>query len=99
MLAVSGPALLRALSPPTLRRGVKQLVDIRGAGLTANHNPTLSRGKAAAPGLTVTGLRFVNDTLIQVFVQVAGDAPAGAYALVLIDATGLSTNPLRFDVK
>jgi len=97
--AVSGPALLRALSPPTLRRGVKQLVDIRGTGLTANHNPTLSRGKAAAPGLTVTGLRFVNDTLIQVFVQVAADAPAGAYALVLTDAKGLATNPLRFDVK
>ncbi len=97
--ALSGLAVLRALSPPTLRRGVKQLVDIRGSGLTANHNPTLSKGKAAASGLSVTGLRYVNESLIQVFIQVAADAPAGAYAIVLTDARAESTNSLRFDVK
>ncbi len=96
---VASPALLRALSPPTLRRGAKQLVDVRGTGLTANHNPTLSKGKAAPSGLTVTGLRYVNETLIQIFIQVAADAPAGAYAVLLTDARGQSTNPLRFDVK
>jgi hypothetical protein len=95
----AGPAVLRALSPPTLRRGAKQLVDVRGTGLTASHNPTLSKGKAAAPGLTVTGLRYVNESLVQVFIEVAADAPAGAYAIILTDGQGESTNPLRFDVK
>ena len=67
--------------------------------MTASHNPTLSKGKAAAPGLTVTGLRYVNESLVQVFIQVAADAPAGAYAIILTDGQGESTNPLRFDVK
>lgn len=91
--------MLKTLSPPTLRRGARQLVDVRGSGLTPNHNPMLLKGKAIPAGLTVTGARYVNDGLLQVFVQVDAAAPAGAYSMVLVDAQGVSTNPLRFDVK
>lgn len=97
--AVSGPAVLKTLSPPNLRRGARQLVDVRGSGITPNHNPMILKGKAIPAGLTVTGARYVNETLLQVFVMVDAATPAGAYSMVLIDGQGVSTNPLRFDVK
>lgn len=95
----AGPAVLKTLSPPTLRRGARQLLDVRGTGITPGHNPMLLKGKAIPAGLTVTGARYVNDTLLQVFVQVDAATPAGAYSMVLVDGQGLSTNALRFDVK
>jgi eukaryotic-like serine/threonine-protein kinase len=96
---VSGPAVLTALSPPALRRGGRQLVDVRGTGLTANHNPTILKGKAIPAGVVVTGARFVNETLFQVFVQIDATAATGAYTMLMTDGEGQSTNPLRFDVK
>jgi hypothetical protein len=95
----NGPAVLKTLSPPTLRRGGRQLVDVRGSGLTPNHNPTLLKGKAIVAGLTVTGARFVNEGLLQVFIQVDAAVPTGAYVLLLTDGEGRQTNALRFDVK
>ena len=74
-------------------------MDVRGSGLTPNHNPTLLKGKAIPAGLTVTGARYVNDSLIQVFVLVDAATPAGAYSILLTDGQGQSTNALRFDVK
>jgi hypothetical protein len=58
---------------------------------------SLARGRAPADALRVVNQRFVNTTLIQVFVEVDAGAPAGAYALSLADGQG-TTNGARFEV-
>ena len=58
---------------------------------------SLVKGRAAAEGLVVVNQRFVNATLIQVFLEVQSGAPPGAYSVSLADGQG-STNPARFEV-
>jgi serine/threonine-protein kinase len=96
--APAGPAVLTAVSPPVLRRGNRTLVDIRGTGLRVDMQAMLSRGRAAADGLSVVGRRYVNATLIEIFVEVEPGAPAGTYALSMGDGEG-TTNSVRFEVK
>jgi hypothetical protein len=91
------PAVLTAVSPPTLRRGARTLVDVRGTGLRPGMQASLVKGRAAAEGLVVVNQRFVNATLIQVFLEVQSGAPPGAYSVSLADGQG-STNPARFEV-
>jgi serine/threonine protein kinase len=94
---VRGVPLLRALSPPMLKRGQTMLVDVRGSDLYPQLSATLLKGKGPAAGLRVARSRFVNDTLIQVFIEVDPSAAPGQYAVVLAEG-GNSTNTLRFDV-
>lgn len=73
------------------------LVDVRGSDLYPQLTPTLLKGKGPAAGLRVARSRFVNDTLIHVFIEVDLSAAPGQYAVVLAEG-GNSTNTLRFDV-
>jgi eukaryotic-like serine/threonine-protein kinase len=96
--APAGPAALTAVSPPVLKRGTRTLVDIRGTGLRVDMQAMLSKGRAAADGLSVVGRRYVNSTLIEVFLVIEPGAPAGTYTLALGDGEG-TTNSVRFEVK
>jgi serine/threonine protein kinase len=95
--AAAAPAVLTAVSPPSLRRGARTLVDVRGTGLRSSMQASLAKGRAPADALRVVNQRFVNSTLIQVFVEVDAGAPPGAYALSLADGQG-ATNGARFEV-
>jgi hypothetical protein len=94
----SEPAVLTAVSPPVLKRGARTLVDVRGTGLRNNMQVTLFKGRAFADGLRIVGRRYVNPTLIQVFIETEPGLASGTYALTLGDDQG-STNNLRFEVK
>jgi serine/threonine-protein kinase len=96
--ASAGPAVLTAVSPPILKRGNRTLLDIRGTGLRVDMQAMLSRGRAAAEGLSVVGRRYVNATLIEIFVEVEPGAPPGTYTLSMGDGEG-TTNGVRFEVK
>lgn len=92
------PLVLTAVSPPTLKRGGRTLVDLRGTGLRSGLLPGLLKGRAPADGIRVLSQRFVNPTLIQVFFEVDAAASTGSYTLSLGDAAGES-NEVRFEVK
>ncbi len=92
------PLVLTAVSPPTLRRGGRTLVDVRGTGLRADLVPALLKGRTPADGIRVLSQRFANPTLIQVFFEVDAGASTGSYTLSLGDAAGES-NAVRFEVK
>jgi hypothetical protein len=81
-----------------LKRGARTLVDVRGTGLRNNMQVTLFKGRAFADGLRIVGRRYVNPTLIQVFIETEPGLASGTYALTLGDDQG-STNNLRFEVK
>jgi serine/threonine protein kinase len=92
------PLVLTAVSPPTLKRGGRTLVDLRGTGLRSGLLPGLLKGRAPAEGIRVLSQRFVNPTLIQVFFEVDADAATGSYTLSLGDGAGES-NGVRFEVR
>lgn len=92
-----GPATLGAVSPPTLRRGQRTLVDVRGQNLYAGQGAALLRNGRPAEGVRVVGQRFVNATLVQVFVEVDAQAAPGPYSVLLSDGQNV-TNAVRFDV-
>jgi hypothetical protein len=95
--APDGPAVVRAVSPPTLRRGQKTLVDVRGQNLYPGLAAALLRGGRPAEGLRVLQQRFVNATLVQVFIEVDAQATPGPHTLLLSDGQSV-TNATRFDV-
>jgi hypothetical protein len=92
------PPVLTAVSPPTLKRGGRTLVDVRGTSLRAGLLPALLKGRSAAEGIRVLSQRFVNPTLVQIFFEVDADAPTGSYTMSLGDAASTS-NPIRLEVK
>jgi hypothetical protein len=94
---VSVPAELTAVSPFKLRASGPALLDVHGKGLRPDHQAVLLRGKAGVAGFTVTRQRYMNPTLIMVFVRMDGVAP-GKYSLALTDPTGILTNVLRLEV-
>jgi len=93
----AGPALLRAISPPSLRRGQRTLVDVRGQNLYAGQGAALLRNGRPAEAARVLQQRFVNPTLVQVFIEVDAQATPGPYSLLLSDGQNV-TNAVRFDV-
>ena len=92
------PAILTAVSPPLVKRGGRTLVDVRGTGLRAGLQPSLTKGKGSADGVRVLSQRFVNPTLVQIFFEVDAAAPTGTYTLSLADATG-GSNAVRLEIK
>jgi hypothetical protein len=99
--APAGPAalaVLSAVSPPSLKIAATGLIDIRGRGLRPDHQVRFLRGRDAAAGIHVTRQRWVDATLFQALVQVDDNAPAGSYALILVDGEGHSSNVLNVRV-
>jgi hypothetical protein len=95
--APPGPPQVSAVSPPSLRRGQRTLVDVRGQNLYAGLSAALLRGGRPAEGVRVVQQRFVNSTLLQVFIEVDAQAASGGYAVLLSDGMNV-TNSVRVDV-
>jgi hypothetical protein len=72
-------------------------VDVRGQNLYAGQAAALLRGGRPAEGVRVLQQRFVNPTLVQVFIEVDAQAAPGPYAVLLSDGQSV-TNAARFDV-
>jgi hypothetical protein len=59
---------------------------------------TFRRGRSDAEGLRVVGKRFVDPTLLQLFIEVDAAEATGGHSLLLEDEFG-ETAAVRFDVK
>jgi serine/threonine protein kinase len=96
----SAPALLRAVSPPTLKRGGKpQLVDVRGQGLRSDHQAEIAQRSGVVVGVRVVGSRYVSEGLFQVLIAVDAEARPGVYDLVLVDGAGQRTNRVSIQLE
>jgi hypothetical protein len=94
----AGPAVLTAVSPLNVKRGITTLLDVRGTGLRSDHQARIMRVKEAVTGVSVVRQKWVDATLIKVLVNIETNATPGLYGVALVDAGGTSTNGLNFTV-
>jgi hypothetical protein len=93
------PAILTAVSPLMVKRGITTMLDVRGTGLRADHQARIVKLKEAVTGVSVVRQKWVDPTLIKVLVNIDVGATAGAYAVGLVDGQGTQTNALTFSVS
>jgi hypothetical protein len=93
------PAVLTAVSPLTVKRGITTMLDVRGTGLRPEHLARVVKIKEAVTGVSVVRQKWVDPTLIKVLVNIEAGAAPGAYAVALVDGQGTQTNGLSFSVS
>jgi hypothetical protein len=96
--APAGPAVLTAVSPLAVKRGITTMLDVRGTGLRSDHQARIMRVKEAVSGVSVVRQKWVDPTLIKVLVNIEASATPGLYGVALVDGGGTSTNGLNFTV-
>jgi len=93
------PAALTALSPLSVRRPGKVLLDIRGAGLRSDQRVRILPLKEVPRGITVVRQKWTSPNLVTVLLDLDGSVTPAAYAIALEDAAGGLTNPLQLTVR
>jgi hypothetical protein len=94
----AGPATLAALSPLSVRRPGKVLLDLRGSGLRPDQRARVLPLRHAPRGITVVRQKWVDAALVTVLLDLDETVAAGAYAIALEDAAGGRTTSLSFTV-
>jgi hypothetical protein len=92
-------AVLTAVSPLAVKRGITTMLDVRGTGLRSDHQARILRVKEAVTGVSVVRQKWVDPTLIKVLLNIETGAIPGAYAVALVDGQGTQTNGLNFTVS
>jgi hypothetical protein len=92
------PVVLSALSPVTVRRPGKVLLDLRGSGFHADLRARVVALRAAPRGLVVARQKWVSPGLITVLLELEDAATPGEYAIALEDVSGARSKPLSFTV-
>jgi hypothetical protein len=93
------PAVLTAVSPLAVKRGITTMLDVRGTGLRADHQARILRVKEAVNGVSIVRQKWMDPTLIKVLVNIEAAASPGAYGVALVDGQGAQTNGLNFTVS
>jgi hypothetical protein len=92
------PVVLAALSPLSVRRPGKTLLDLRGTGLRSDLRVRVLPLREAPRGITVARQKWVSATLMTVLLELDDSVAPGAYAIALEDPAGGATKPLQFTV-
>ena len=92
------PAVLTALSPLSVRRPGRALLDLRGTGLRSDLRVRVLPLREAPRGLSVARQKWVSATLVTVLLELEETVTPGVYALALEDPSGRQTRPLQFTV-
>ena len=92
------PAKLTAVSPLTVHRPGKALLDLRGANLRPEDRASIVAVKALPHGITISRQKFVSDTLITILLELDATVTPGAYGLVLAGQQGPLSNTVTFTV-
>jgi hypothetical protein len=92
------PATLTAVSPLTVHRPGKALLDLRGANLRPADRASVVAVKALPHGITISRQKFVSDTLITILLELDATVAPGVYGLVLADQQGPLSNTVTFTV-
>jgi hypothetical protein len=96
--APTEPAALTALSPLSVKRPGKVLLDIRGSFLRADQRVRILPLKANPEGITVVRQKWTGPNLVTALIELDASVTPAAYAVALEDATGTLTNPLQLTV-
>jgi len=96
--APAEPAVLTALSPLSVRRPGRALLDLRGTGLRSDLRARVLPLREAPRGISVARQKWVSATLVTVLLELEETVTPGVYAVALEDPSGLQTRPLQFTV-
>ncbi len=96
--AALGPVTLTAVSPLSVRRAGKAMLDLRGSGLHDGVRVRILPLKDAPRGISVVRQKRESDTLLRVLVDLDDQVTPSIYAIVLEDSEGRQTKPLTFTV-
>jgi hypothetical protein len=92
------PADLTTVSPLTVARPGKVLLDIRGSALRPEHHVLVVPLKKAPSGISVVRQKLQGDALITVLLNLDPSVSPGEYGLAVEDAQGVRSNTLVFTV-
>ncbi len=92
------PAVLTALSPLSVRRPGRALLDLRGTGLRADLHARVLPLREAPRGISVARQKWVSSSLVTVLLELGENVTPGVYAVALEDPSGRQTKPLQFTV-
>ena len=92
------PAVLTTLSPLSVRRPGRALLDLRGTGLRSDLRARVLPLREAPRGISVARQKWVSSSLVTVLLEFEESVAPGAYAIALEDASGRQTKPLSFTV-
>jgi hypothetical protein len=92
------PADLTTVSPLTVTRPGKVLLDIRGNALRPDHHVLVVPLKKAPSGISVVRQKLQGDELITVLLNLDPSVSPGEYGLAVEDAQGVRSNTLVFTV-
>jgi hypothetical protein len=91
--------VLTALSPLSVRRPGRALLDLRGTGLRPDLQARIVAVREVPRGISVARQKWVNANLMTVLLELEGTVAPGAYAVALEDPSGgRLTKPLQFTV-
>ncbi len=91
-------AVLTAVSPLSVRRPGKALLDLRGTGLHPGLHARVLPLRDVPRGIIVARQRCVSANLMTVLLELDETVVPGTYAIALEDASGGQTKALRFTV-
>ena len=92
------PSSLSTVSPLSMKRGGRVLLDIRGAGLRADQHVQILPIKDVPRGISVVRQKWANANLVTVLLELDANVTPTAYAITLESANGERTNPLHITV-
>jgi len=92
------PAVLTALSPLSVRRAGRALLDLRGTGLRSDLRARVLPLREAPHGISVARQKWVSANLVTVLLELEQTVTPGVYAVALEDPSGRQTNHLQFTV-
>jgi protein kinase-like protein len=92
------PAVLRAIAPPKLKRGQRQLVDVRGDNLRGDLQARFQHKGKPVADIQVARQKASDPALMQMLLEVAAEAPTGSYSLSFVDGQGRMSNAVLLEV-
>ena len=92
------PAALSTLSPLSVKRPGRVLLDIRGTGLRSDLRVAILPLKEVPRGISVIRQKWTNANLVSVLLELDNRVAPGAYAIALEDGSGNRTNPLTITI-
>jgi hypothetical protein len=96
--APQAPLVLAAVSPLSVRRPGKVLLDLRGSGIHDGVRVRVLPLREAPRGIEIVRLKRESDVLVRVLLDLDAQVAPGAYAIALEDSDGRQTKPLAFTV-
>jgi hypothetical protein len=92
------PASLSTLSPLSVKRPGRVLLDLRGTGLRSDLRVAILPLKEVPRGISVIRQKWTNANLVSVLLELDNRVAPGAYAIALEDGSGNRTNPLTITI-